>query len=313
MVLKLQIDNYCFSYCLDGDPSHPPILFLHGFMGDLLEFKQAIAILSKQFYCVAIDLLGHGQTEAIDHVMDRDEDYTIESTANFIIKFLDLLCVERCCLVGYSMGGRLALYLALHFPQYFSRVVLESASAGLRTEVERSDRRSKDQQLAAKLETDDFRLFLESWYQQSIFANLRSHPNFAQMLEQRLSNSPVKLAKSLRNLSTGKQPSLWEKLSENEIPLLLLAGELDSKFVQINRQIEQLCKFSKLEIITSCSHNIHFENPNLFVEKVTAFLQRFALKSEPVKMLKGLQSSPFNIFTIVRYDCHESERQEFFI
>ncbi len=271
MALKLQIDNYCFSYYSEGDPRNPPILFLHGFMGDLLEFKQAIAILSEQFYCVAINLLGHGQTKVVDQVTDRDEDYTIDSTANFIIKFLDLLCVERCFLVGYSMGGRLALYLALHFPQYFFRVVLESASAGLRTEVERSDRRSKDQQLAAKLETGDFRSFLENWYQQPVFANLRSHPNFAQMLEQRLNNSPSQLAKSLRNLSIGIQPSLWGKLSKNEIPLLLLAGELDSKFVQINHQMEQLCKFSKLEIITSCSHNIHFESPNLFVEKVKAF------------------------------------------
>lgn len=271
MTRRLEIDNYCFSYYSEGDPRNPSILFLHGFMGDRFEFKQATTILSKQFYCVAIDLLGHGQTKAIDQGTDRDQDYTIESTANFIIKFLDLLGVERCFLVGYSMGGRLALYLALHFPQYFSRVVLESASAGLRTEVERSDRRSLDRQLAAKLETGDFRLFLENWYRQPVFASLRSHPNFAQMLEQRLNNSPSQLAKSLRNLSLGTQPSLWEKLSENEIPLLLFAGELDPKFVQINRQMEKLCKFSKLEIIPSCSHNIHFQIPSLFIEKVQAF------------------------------------------
>jgi 2-succinyl-6-hydroxy-2,4-cyclohexadiene-1-carboxylate synthase len=91
------------------------------------------------------------------------------------------------------------------------------------------------------------------------------------MLEQRLNNSPSQLAKSLRNLSTGKQPSLWEKLSRNEIPLLLISGELDSKFVQINRQMQQLCKSSQLEVIPSCGHNIHFENPNLFIEKIKTF------------------------------------------
>jgi 2-succinyl-6-hydroxy-2,4-cyclohexadiene-1-carboxylate synthase len=69
------------------------------------------------------------------------------------------------------------------------------------------------------------------------------------------------------------QPSLWKKLSENEIPLLLIAGELDPKFVQINRQMAEIRKFSKLEIITGCSHNIHFENPNLFVEKIKAFFK----------------------------------------
>lgn len=271
MVLKLQIDNYCLSYLSEGHSSDPTILFLHGFMGDLSEFKQVVAILSKQFYCVAIDLLGHGQTRIIDSRIDQDDYYTIQSIANFVIKFLDLLRVNRCFLVGYSMGGRLALYLTIHFPQYFCRTILESASAGLQTAQERGDRLAKDQLLAAKLEAGDFRLFLENWYQQPIFATLRSHPKFAQMLEQRLNNSPTLLAKSLRNLSTGMQPSLWEKLPENQIPLLLLSGELDPKFVQINRQMQQLCKYSQLEIISSCGHNIHFENPDLFVEKIKAF------------------------------------------
>ncbi len=271
MVLRVQIDNYWLTYYLEGNSRLPAILFLHGFMGDRFEFKSVISDLSKQFYCIAINLLGHGQTKAIDHKTEQDDDYTIQSTANFIVKFLDVLHVERCFLVGYSMGGRLALYLAIHFPQYFDKVVLESASAGLQTDTARSDRLVKDQQLATKLVNSDFCTFLENWYQQPIFANLRSHPNFAQMLEQRLNNSSVQLAKSLRNLSTGKQPSLWEKLSENEIPLLLIAGELDLKFVQINQQMQQRCPASKLEIIPNCGHNTHFENPDLFVQKLQDF------------------------------------------
>jgi 2-succinyl-6-hydroxy-2,4-cyclohexadiene-1-carboxylate synthase len=271
MVLRVQIDNYCFSYCAEGDANRPTILFLHGFMGNRFEFKQAIAALSRQFYCVAIDLLGHGETIAIDQSTDQDDSYTIHSIANFVIKFLDLLRVDRCFLVGYSMGGRLALYLTIHFPQYFHRVVLESASAGLSSAEARSDRLAKDLQMATKLETGDFRLFLKNWYRQPIFANLRSHPNFMQMLEQRLSNSPAQLAKSLRNLSTGMQPSLWEMLFTNEVPMLLLAGELDAKFVQINRQMQQLCRNSQLEVIPICGHNIHFENPNLFIEKIKNF------------------------------------------
>lgn len=274
MGLKVQIDNYTFSYFLEGKKSDPAILFLHGFMGDRFEFREAIAGLSKQFYCVAIDLLDHGETEIINQNID---DYTIQSAADFVINFLDLLRIERCFLVGYSMGGRLALYLALHFPQYFSKVVLESASAGLRTITERGDRLAKDDQLATKLETGDFRLFIKAWYQQPIFANLRSHPNFPQMLEQRLSNSPIKLAKCLRNLSLGRQPSLWDKLTENEVPLLLLVGKLDSKFVQINQQMQKVCKFSQLEIITNCGHNIHFENPDLFINKIQAFFVFTAL------------------------------------
>jgi len=295
MTLKVQIDNYRFTYFCKGDLSHPAILFLHGFMGDCTEFEEAIADASKQFYCVAINLPAHGETpdhgetnvteqiteQITDLVTDQDNYYTIQSTANLVIKFLGFLRIERCFLVGYSMGGRLALYLAIYFPQYFRKVVLESASAGLRTATERSDRLAKDQKLATELENlehDDFRLFLENWYQQSIFASLRSHPNFPQMLEKRLNNSPSQLAKSLRNLSIGMQPSLWESLPENEVPLLLLVGALDLKFVQINQQMQQLCKLSQLEIVPNCGHNIHFENPNLFIERIQSF---FKLYSNP--------------------------------
>ena len=280
MTLKVQIDNYRFTYFCKGDLSYPAILFLHGFMGDRTEFELTIADISKQFYCVAINLPAHGEIDVIkqmtDQIADQDDYYTIQSTANLVIKFLDFLRIEQCFLVGYSMGGRLALYLTIYFPQYFHKVVLESASAGLRTAAEKSNRLAKDQKLATELEHlkhHDFRLFLENWYQQSIFASLRSHPNFPQMLEKRLNNSPAQLAKSLRNLSIGMQPSLWEKLSENEVPLLLLVGELDLKFVQVNQQMQQLCKLSQLQIVPNCGHNIHFENPNLFIEKIKSFFK----------------------------------------
>ena len=280
MTLKVQIDNYRFTYFCKGNLSYPAILFLHGFMGDRTEFELAIADISKQFYCVAINLPAHGEIDVIkqmtDQIADQDDYYTIQSTANLVIKFLDFLRIEQCFLVGYSMGGRLALYLTIYFPQYFHKVVLESASAGLRTAAEKSNRLAKDQKLATELEHlkhHDFRLFLENWYQQSIFASLRSHPNFPQMLEKRLNNSPAQLAKSLRNLSIGMQPSLWEKLSENEVPLLLLVGELDLKFVQVNQQMQQLCKLSQLQIVPNCGHNIHFENPNLFIEKIKSFFK----------------------------------------
>ena len=278
MGIRVQIDNYCLTYRLDGDLSRPAILFLHGFMGDRFEFETAIATLSKQFYCVAIDLPAHGQTQVHDQILSQDHYYTIQSIADLVIKFLDFLHVKPCFLVGYSMGGRLALYLIIYYPQYFVKVMLESASAGLRTAKERGDRLAKDQQLATDLENlenanfnSNFKLFLDNWYRQLIFANLRSHPNFPQMLGQRLNNSPVKLAKSLRNLSIGLQPSLWEKLPRNKIPLLLVVGELDRKFVNINQQMEQLCKSSKLEIIPNCGHNVHFENPDLFIQKLEAF------------------------------------------
>lgn len=250
---------------MGGDSREFPILFLHGFMGDRTEFHEVMLSLSSQYYCISIDLPDRG-----DWLHDRN--YTIADTARTLTEFLNALGIEKCHLVGYSMGGRLALYLALHFPEYFLKVVLESASPGLKTAVERSDRLQSDLKLAERLETEDFALFLQQWYEQPIFASLRAHPDFEKLWEQRSQNDPVALARSLRNLSVGCQPSLWEKLSENKIPLLLLAGELDPKFVNINTEMANLCQLAKLEIIPNCGHNIHFENANLCIEKIKYFL-----------------------------------------
>ncbi len=274
MALKVKLGNYQLTYCLTGQSSNPAILFLHGFMGDRHEFQQAIATLSKRFYCVTLDLMGHGQTKVIG--IDQEYHHRIEQTAVIIAKFLDFLHLDRCFLVGYSMGGRLGLYLILHFPDYFYRGVLESASAGLAEAKARLDRLAKDEQLANTLEailpkTLDFQNFLENWYHQPIFDSLRSHPDFLSMIAQRLHNSPHKLARSLRNMSLGRQPSLWHKLPDNKIPLLLMAGQLDPKFVQINRQMQLACPVAKFVAIANCGHNIHFENPDLFAQHLQAF------------------------------------------
>jgi 2-succinyl-6-hydroxy-2,4-cyclohexadiene-1-carboxylate synthase len=92
------------------------------------------------------------------------------------------------------------------------------------------------------------------------------------MLQRRLQSNPLELAKSLRNLSTGCQPSLWVKIQENKIPLLLLVGERDPKFISINAEMESLCDVAQLEIVHNCGHNIHFENVHQFVEKTSIFL-----------------------------------------
>jgi 2-succinyl-6-hydroxy-2,4-cyclohexadiene-1-carboxylate synthase len=170
------------------------------------------------------------------------------------------------------MGGRLALYLNLHFPQRFSKVVLESASPGLKTERDQAERIQRDLELAQQLEKIDFPIFLAKWYSQPLFASLNKHPGFKFMLEKRLQNNPLELAKSLRHLSTGQQPSLWEKLKTNQNHLLLLVGEYDKKFRAINSEMLRLGESSQLKIISNCGHNIHFENPKEFALNVQRFI-----------------------------------------
>jgi 2-succinyl-6-hydroxy-2,4-cyclohexadiene-1-carboxylate synthase len=264
----LKVGNYSFNYGSIGDSKNFPLLFLHGFIGDCHEFEESMLLLCDRFYCLAIDLPGHGKTQ----VFGAEENYKIEYISQALISFLERLNIPKCILIGYSMGGRLALYLALHFPQYFSHVILESASPGLKTAEERYKRHQADLKLAEELENQGLDCFLTKWYNQPLFASIKKHTDFDKILERRRQNDPQELAKALHYLSTGLQPSLWHKLGSNSLPLLLLVGELDSKFISINREIASLCNVSHLEIVSACGHNIHLENVNLFVEKIENFL-----------------------------------------
>jgi 2-succinyl-6-hydroxy-2,4-cyclohexadiene-1-carboxylate synthase len=267
MILKY----YQFHYSLIGTLDKPLILFLHGFMGNIDEFNEAIKLLFDEFSYLTLDLPGHGKTQ----VLGEEEYYIMANTAHALINLLDELKTAKCFLVGYSMGGRLALYLTLHFPERFLKVVLESASPGLPTEVERLERIKLDTQIGRKLsrslKKSDFATFLSKWYNQTIFGNLKNHPECDRMIESRLQNNPQELDKSLRFMGTGCQPSLWEKLQENKIPLLLLVGEYDKKFISINTEMAQLCEFAQIKIISNAGHNIHFENTLAFVRNIKDF------------------------------------------
>ncbi|MBW4474865.1 MAG: 2-succinyl-6-hydroxy-2,4-cyclohexadiene-1-carboxylate synthase [Stenomitos rutilans HA7619-LM2] len=251
-----------------GRRDRPTILFLHGFMGNHADFDTAIAHLASHFCCITVDLPGHGQT-----IVEGDAElYTLPQTAKAIVTWLDQLQISHCFLVGYSMGGRLALYLALHFPQRFPKVVLESASPGLKTDAERTARLEHDRSLADQLEAD-FPSFLSHWYSQPLFQALRHQPAFDQLQARRSQNNPLELAKALRFFSTGLQPSLWEWLPHHTQSLLLLVGASDRKFCATNQAMANDCPMAQLRIVPMCGHVIHLEQPHAFATSVQAFLQ----------------------------------------
>jgi len=135
--------------------------------------------------------------------------------------------------------------------------------------------RFRDKKIARKLERSvaktDFTAFLLNWYNQPIFGLIKHHPQFQRLIESRLQNNPVELAKSLRLMGTGCQPSLWQKLKGNTNYLLLLVGEYDKKFIDINTEIANLCEFCQLKVISNSGHNIHLENTLAFVENIKQF------------------------------------------
>lgn len=269
-------------YAAQGDSTQPPLLVLHGFLGSHQDFMPLVATFSLHFYCIVVDLPGHGKTRS--HLSG----YTFPSTAQSLLALLTHLNIGQTHLLGYSMGGRIALYLACEFPDCFLRVVLESASPGLKTDEARRKRRESDSVIAHCLETTPLPTFLIQWYNNPLFASLKSHPDaYAAMLQRRGNNNPIELSHALKGLSTGEQPSLWGKLAHVEQPLLLLVGALDAKFTAINREIKALLETNgmranrrvKLEMIETCGHNIHLEALAVYARIIRMFLCDLSLFS----------------------------------
>lgn len=228
-----------------------------------------MAAFENRHHCVAVDLPGHGESIGLS-----PESYTIEGAANRLLDTLAGLRIEKPVLVGYSMGGRLALYLALQFPDLFSGLFLESASPGLENMEEREARREVDERRAKRLETEDFGQFLEDWYRQPLFTSLaRDEKLLRRTIEARLHNDPVELAKSLRGIGTGSQPSLWEKLSELQVPTLAVAGERDEKFVGINRLKEAESPMISFASVSDAGHNVHDEALEPYISLLQDFLE----------------------------------------
>ena len=235
-----------------GSGDGPTMLLLHGFMGSSEDWRPLEGSLGNRFSLLAPDLPGHGRTR----IESGDAAYAMPEVARSIIGFLDYLNIEKCSLVGYSMGGRIALFLALRYPGRFSRVILESATPGLETEQARSDRVKRDEERARALEKGDFAAFLDAWYAHPIFGSLRTHPAFGRLLQARLKNDPRMLATSLRLMGTGVQPSLWGELSGMKMPLLVLAGERDEKFRVIADRMAKQCPTARMGVIPGCGHSI---------------------------------------------------------
>ena len=256
-------------YRTDGDAGNPALLFLHGFMGSSADWGDIVPVFSPRRYCISIDLPGHGQTK-----VESEDDFRMGPCADSIVRIMDKLSIERTDLVGYSMGGRLALYLAIHHPDRFGCVIIESASPGLKTEAERLERVESDNKLAEKIKNTPMDRFLDDWYSQPLFSTIdKSSPEFAGLVKRRLANDPDGLALSLKGMGTGAQPSLWPHLDKITARLLLIVGEHDSKFMSIASEMSGLCPSAEVAIIPGAGHNVHFENEQEYLNQVRLFLE----------------------------------------
>ena len=255
------------AYTTRGDRNKPPILFLHGLLGAGEEWDSLTTQIEDSYYCIQIDLPGHGNSKNC-----QPELYAMPACAEAVVGVLDSLQLPVSGLCGYSMGGRLAYYLLTHFADRCHRVLIESASPGLRTRAERTERVTHDEELARRLERDGIGPFLIYWYRQPLFASLaQNHDLLKAVTARRLQNDPQLAARSLRLMGTGTMPDLRPFLEKNTLPLLLVTGDQDSKFTQLAKEIVDLCPAASHRILRDCGHNVHLERPQEFLQLLTSF------------------------------------------
>jgi len=250
-------------------PEIPPVLLLlHGFTGSSESWEHLLPALREHFDVLAPDLPGHGSARALDDAAA----YAMPRVVDELVRALDQRSQSPVHVLGYSMGGRVALALAVHAPQRVARLILESASPGLATPQERAARIAADQALAERIETIGVAAFVDDWERLPLFITQRALPKSVRLRvrELRMRSDPRGLALSLRGMGTGAQPSLWDALPNLPMPVELIVGEHDAKFVDIARKMAALIPKAAITIAPNAGHTVHLENQAAWLRVVAA-------------------------------------------
>jgi 2-succinyl-6-hydroxy-2,4-cyclohexadiene-1-carboxylate synthase len=246
-----------------------PLVLLHGFTGSAASWEAVRAAFRPARRVVAIDLPGHGAT-----TVTRAFDGSFVATTDLVAATMDALGIADADVVGYSMGGRVALQLALARPDRVGRLVLESASAGLATAAARARRREADAALALAIERDGITAFVRRWEALPLFRSLADQPSAVRetLRAQRLACDPGGLAASLRGCGLGSQPWLGGRLGSLAMPVLLLTGDRDAKFTRTAARLLPRFAEGRHEIVAAAGHIPHLEQPARFLRAVRNFL-----------------------------------------
>jgi 2-succinyl-6-hydroxy-2,4-cyclohexadiene-1-carboxylate synthase len=232
----------------------PTIVLLHGFTQTGRSWASTVAALAERYRALAPDLRGHGAASG-------------ERPVSFAAIHADVLAwaPERFVLAGYSMGGRIALKLALAAPERVARLVLIGASPGIADAEERRSRRLADEALADRIEGERVEAFAARWAAQPLFADQPAAvAAFAHA--ERMRCTPDGLAAALRGLGTGVMEPLWDRLGELRMPVALVAGEHDAKFRAIAERMATAIPHATLHVVPGVGHAVQLEAPEAVAE-----------------------------------------------
>lgn len=248
----------------------PPLLLLHGFTGSSAALGDLVRRLRADCTCIAPDLLGHGGSDS----PDDPARYRLSALAEDALAVMDALGIGRFALFGYSLGGRVAMRLALGAQGRALALALESASPGIEDEAERKERRLQDDALADEIERRGIEWFADFWSSLPLFSTQAQLPDAlrGRVRAGRLAQFPRGLAMSLRGAGAGCDADVWRDIPRLPARLLLLAGAEDAKYGAIARRIAGLHPSAQLEIVPGAGHAVHLERPEAVARSLRAFL-----------------------------------------
>lgn len=262
-------DGVCLNLATYG--AGPPLLLLHGFTGSAAGWRAHAEQFAAHATVVAVDLLGHGESDA----PADPARYRMERCIEDLRSILDLLGLQRSAVLGYSMGGRVALGFTLAHSERVDRLILESASPGPPDAQARSARMESDEAVAARIEREGLPAFVRYWESLPLFASQARLPEADRqaLRAARLGNNAIGLAASLRGLGVGAQRPYWEQLGQIRRPTLVLVGRQDPTYVDIGRAMAGAIPGARLEIVPDAGHTVHLEQPAEFDRVVVDFLK----------------------------------------
>ena len=254
-----------------------PVTLLHGFTQSARSWGEVVSLMPDGWKWILPDLRGHGATSVrlgAPHTMDA-------CTADLEMLW-DSLGIARTHLVGYSMGGRLALHVAAARPERILSLLTIGAHAGLDEEA-REGRRRGDEALAQRIETDGLEAFVDYWSSLPLFEGLkRRGPSFlAQVRAARMDNDVAGLAESLRGMGAGAMRPVWQELNRVKVPSTFVAGQLDHRYAASARRLAASVPNGRVVLVQRAGHTVHQERPEAFSRLLLAHLDAASERSEP--------------------------------
>ena len=252
------------------------ITWLHGLFGAPTDFGATASQVDGVRHA-AMALPGHAHEPALD----PESTPAFEELTRSLIATFDEMDIEQTALVGYSMGARLAMHVALAHPTRVSRLVLIGGHPGLEGPDTRTGRLMLDRKRANLLHGGGLRAFLETWYAQPLFAPFKASPRFEEIFEARCRGDAGGVAITLERLSLGHQEPLGDAMTACPIPTLWVAGELDTRYVDCLQPIAEAQPSGRFVAIEGAGHAVPSEAPDALAREINAFIESSATESAP--------------------------------